>query len=382
MARTAGKTMPNNQNPPSREQQKGLFFALQTSRQRYAVGSSMKASLGLTRIIIQLAVALVGSASLLGQAEGYVNVDCPPGFTLFGFPLIGYPTNDLVYPADNSTGIYNGCEVLFWQNGTWVNYFAENDSPDVATNGWVEPAGRQILSPGAGAVFYNPNTNGVVITLFGAVPTGRLTNTLTPGLNLVSSILTTFGNLSSQLLFPSLAAGQFDGDQVFLYFNNPNGNSGYTMFTADSLNYNPPANHGWDGLPAEPDPLIATAQAFWYRAGNGSVQWVQTFIIGQTEYSSPNAAATSGVATSKTSSGVSVRSRKFDAAGSAAISKNRHFQFTLTGEPGKTHVVEASPDLKTWQSIETNLWSSGKFIFTDPAPATNKMRFYRAFAAP
>ena len=68
--------------------------------------------------------------------------------------------------------------------------------------------------------------------------------------------------------------------------------------------------------------------------------------------------------------------------GSPVMSRSRHFQFTLTGWAGKSHIVEASSDLKSWKPVGTNLWSSGKFIYTDPAPATNKMRFYRAFTLP
>jgi hypothetical protein len=330
--------------------------------------------------------ALLGNASLLAQstnvyslpAVGYINVTCQTGFTLFGCPLFAYPNNDPIYLLDNTRGDYEGCEIFFWQNGTWAKYIANTNPapPATATNGWVEPDGPMMLPPGAGAAFYNPN-NALIVTLVGTLPTGSLTNTLNPGLNLVSSILPTDGDLSanSLLSFPSLAGGQFDGDQLFLYFNSGSGTSGYTMFTVDSLSYNPPANYGWDGLPGQPDAFIPNpCQAFWYRAGNGVVQWTEYFSLDSAEPSEAIKSTTSATAPHPTT--------KFDGAGSAVVLKNRHFQVTLAGAAGKSHVVEASSDLKRWQPMGTNLWPSGKFTYVDPIQATNRMRFYRAFALP
>ncbi|HUD45628.1 MAG TPA: hypothetical protein VMR33_02305 [Candidatus Baltobacteraceae bacterium] len=338
------------------------------------------------RTTIQALVALLGSSSLLAQstnvyslnAVGYVNITCQQGFTLFGYPLFGSPNNDLIYSIDNTTGSFNGCQIFFWQNGIWTSYIANtNPTPPVtATNGWVEPNGPMMLPPGAGAAFYNPNS-AVTLTLVGTVPSGSLTNTLYPGLNLVSSILPAAGDLSADTLltFPSSASGRFDGDQLFLYFNSGNGRTGYTMFTVDSLNYNPPGNYGWDGLPRQPDPVTTEiTQAFWYRAGNGVVQWTENFSVDMVAPSDSVKPATSTLD--------SPAIRRLDAAGRAVMLQSRHFQFTLTGRAGKSHVVEASSDLKSWQPVGTNFCSSGKFTYTDPLPATNKTRFYRAFALP
>jgi hypothetical protein len=329
---------------------------------------------------------LPGIALLLAQNAyaqnytGYITVTCPQGFTLIAQPLILSPNNNPVYSIDNTTGYYNGCQIFFWQNGIWAKYVANTNPtpPATAIHGWVEPNGPMLLPPGAGAVFYNPNSASVTFGLYGVVPQGSLTNTLHSGLNLVSSIVPLSGDLSanSAMTFPNLAGGQFDGDQVFLPFNSGNGNSGYTTFTVDSLNYNPPANYGWDGLPGQPDPVInIVTEAFWYRAGNGTVQWIENFII--------DGVVPSGSVQSATSDAVSSATRiPLDASGSAAMSKSQRFQLTFTGQSGKFHVVQVSSDLKSWKPVGTNLWSSGKFIYTDPVPATNKMRFYRAFALP
>jgi hypothetical protein len=336
-------------------------------------------------LALSVLLGMLGSASVMSgnvyssNAVGYINVTCPQGFTLIAYPLFGSPNNDPIYPIDNTRGDYNGCEIFFWQNGSWATYIANNNPspPATATNGWVEPNGPMSLPPGAGAAFYNPHSASACFVVVGTVPQGSLTNTLNPGLNLVSSIVPVGGDLSAKsvmtMAFPSLAGGQFDGDQVLLYFNSGSGSSGYTTFTVDSLNYNPPGNYGWDGLPGQPDPVITdVAQSFWYRAGNGVVQWTEIFTVNPLSDS----------VKSKTFAAVSSATTSFDAAGSPVMSKSRRFQFVLTGRAGKSHVVEASSDLKSWQPVGTNLWSSGKFIYTDPVPATNKMRFYRAFALP
>jgi hypothetical protein len=313
------------------------------------------------------------------NAFGYINLNCPQGFTLIACPLYITPNNDPIYSIDNTQGAFNGCQIFFWQNGTWANYIANNNPtpPATATNGWVEPYGPMLLSPGSGAAFYNPNSAPLPITFSGTVPEGVLTNTLNPGLNLVSSIVPTAGDLSSSSLmaFPSLAGGQFDGDQLFLYFNSGNGSSGYTTYTVDSLNYDPPGNYGWDGLPGQPDPvLMVVGQAFWYRAGNGPLQWTETYNVSDV--------VPHNMFKPKTSTAVSSVARRLDGARSPGTLKSRHFQFTLTGQAGKLHVIEVSSDLQNWQPVGTNLWSSGKFVYTDPVPATNRMRFYRGFALP
>jgi hypothetical protein len=309
-----------------------------------------------------------------------MNLTCPPGFTLISDPFYVFPNNDLINEIDNTLGYYNGCQVLFWQNGTWVTDTANNNPtpPGTATNGWVEPHGPMSLPPGGGAAFYNPCNASLTITFVGTVGSGVLPNTLNPGLNLVSSIIPASGDLSTNTLmsFPSLAGGQFDGDQLFLMFNSGNGSSGYTTYTVDSLNYNPPGNHGWDGLPGQPDPVLNFGQAFWYRAGNRAVPWTENYTVNGSDIVTPK------VVQAKTSAAVSSAAISLDAVQSPAMSKSRHCQLTWTGRAGKTHVVEASSDLKKWKPVGTNFWPSGKFIYADPVPATNNLRFYRSFALP
>lgn len=57
-----------------------------------------------------------------------------------------------------------------------------------------------------------------------------------------------------------------------------------------------------------------------------------------------------------------------------------HFQFIIEGvTPGKTNVVEVSPDLFNWSAIGTNVAVGNSMLFLDSTPATSARRFYRTF---
>jgi len=50
----------------------------------------------------------------------------------------------------------------------------------------------------------------------------------------------------------------------------------------------------------------------------------------------------------------------------------------VTSFPTNQHVIEASSNLLSWTPISTNVPFTNTFTFTDPSPATNSPRFYRA----
>ncbi len=56
------------------------------------------------------------------------------------------------------------------------------------------------------------------------------------------------------------------------------------------------------------------------------------------------------------------------------------FGFNVTNTPGATVVVQSSPDLQNWNSVQTNAVGGGEFYFSDPQPPANRQRFYRAVA--
>ena len=54
----------------------------------------------------------------------------------------------------------------------------------------------------------------------------------------------------------------------------------------------------------------------------------------------------------------------------------------VTSFPGRQTMIQASPNLLDWVPVSTNQPSSNTFTFTDPNPATNAQRFYRALVPP
>jgi hypothetical protein len=327
-------------------------------------------------MLISALLGMLGAVAVSGQTNvyslnvvGYVNYWGSPGYSLITVPLSNSPDNDPTSLMDNRSGQFDGCTIQIWTNGGFVGYVADHQAGQGAVNGWVEPQGTILLNPGVGAVLYNPHATNVWFTIVGEVPEGSLTNILNPGLNLVGSIIPASEGMSTNSIvtFPSPANGQMDGDELLMLYNAGSG-YGYTIYTADSLNYNPPTNYGWDGPPGAGQPMLSTpAQGFWYRAGNQQVQWVEQWSISGAEESSV----------------MTAKQRRSPAKLSApSMAKGGHFQMRVKGKAGKAHVVEASSDLKTWKPVTTNHISSATWVYKETEPSTNKVRFYRAYILP
>ncbi|HUC84725.1 MAG TPA: hypothetical protein VL970_05985, partial [Candidatus Acidoferrales bacterium] len=61
---------------------------------------------------------------------------------------------------------------------------------------------------------------------------------------------------------------------------------------------------------------------------------------------------------------------------------NGLFGFDVSGPSGSNFVVQASTNLHTWISLQTNLFGAGLFYISDPQSRTNRGRFYRAELLP
>jgi hypothetical protein len=53
-------------------------------------------------------------------------------------------------------------------------------------------------------------------------------------------------------------------------------------------------------------------------------------------------------------------------------------ELRLTGTPGRSYLIEASPNLVEWQPLSTNLLDGNEAVVPDGGPATGDGRFYRA----
>jgi hypothetical protein len=64
----------------------------------------------------------------------------------------------------------------------------------------------------------------------------------------------------------------------------------------------------------------------------------------------------------------------------AMLGPGGHFQFIIEGvTPGRTNVVEVSPDLFNWSPMGTNVAVGNSMLFLDPTPTIGERRFYRTF---
>jgi hypothetical protein len=66
----------------------------------------------------------------------------------------------------------------------------------------------------------------------------------------------------------------------------------------------------------------------------------------------------------------------------SAHATNGLFQFTVSGYPGQTLVIQASQNLAQWTSIRTNTLTGTTWFVVDPASATLPRRYYRAVLTP
>src|SRR6266404_6182462 len=61
-----------------------------------------------------------------------------------------------------------------------------------------------------------------------------------------------------------------------------------------------------------------------------------------------------------------------------SVAPDGRLQFeVVTSFPGKSTIIQASPNLPDWLPVSTNQPSSNSFTFTEPSPTTNSQRFYR-----
>jgi len=183
-------------------------------------------------------LAQVYSANVVG----YINITCPPGFTLFANQLS--PTNSTVgsllpTPPD-------GVSILTWSGaGFSVDGYSE-------VFGWDDPSLQ--LNPGSGAFFNNTTTTNIVLTFVGDVLQGNRTNSIAAGLSIISSYVPQAMDVSTNGLVPS------DGDSILTW------NGGYIVNGYSEV-------FGWDN-----PPVVNVGQAFFYNA-TVPIKWIRNFVV-------------------------------------------------------------------------------------------------------
>ena len=144
---------------------------------------------------------VVADATASQNAIGFVSITLAPGFSLIGNPL----------DCQN-----NAVSELFkeWPDGTSLNKFdtrlfrlSENE---VVRNRWSRP--DETLSPGDGAIFFNPTNDYKSHSFAGEVLQGNLAAPIPAGFSLRSSLVPLPGNLAEDLAFPIS-----NGDVIHLF---------------------------------------------------------------------------------------------------------------------------------------------------------------------
>lgn len=246
-----------------------------------------------TVLLSALLGALGSVSSVMAQnvyslnAVGYINVTLQPGFNIITCPLITAPDNTVGTVLNNSTSIYNGCSVYFYQpaNGgfsidTGVPPGGKHNNP---ADGWQD-AGTNVLSPGVACWFDNTSGGVLTATFVGTVPSGPMTNTLGVGFNLVGSVVPVSGDIVTNAI--SALTNYALGDSIYTFDPTAGGGVGaYTEYTAVGAKHSAPgayinsASVGW-ALPG--DPIVPNVgQGFWYDNANVTLGWVEDYSVSQ-----------------------------------------------------------------------------------------------------
>jgi hypothetical protein len=189
---------------------------------------------------------LAGGVPSLGVI-GFVSITLAPGFSLIANPLAS---------RNNSVGeMFKG-----WPDGTSLNKFdtrvfklSENA---LMNKRWTRADEK--LSPGEGAIFFNPGTDYKSHSFVGEVLQGNLASPVPSGFSLRSSLVPQPGNLVDDLRFPIA-----DGDIIHL-------------FDRDRQKYvlHPFENGKWKSGP----PVISVGEAFWV-AKTGPGNWSRQMVL-------------------------------------------------------------------------------------------------------
>jgi len=211
------------------------------------------------------------------NAVGYINVTCPPGFSIIANQLNtgnNVVTNLItVDPGGSMDGdtIYKYVNTGTPSTSHYVTLTADSGNlPAVPWDG--ADATITTLNPGEGAFFYNNASTPLTLTFVGTVLQGSLTNNLIVGFNLVSSLVPQSGNIFTALGIPlDSVNGTQDGDTVYIYSNGVSPN--YSTASINSSD-NPPY------LDGNQNPSVNVGEGFFYYRNYPTTQtWIRSFSV-------------------------------------------------------------------------------------------------------
>ena len=207
-------------------------------------------------LLLTALLGAAGAASSVAQtnspysqnAVGYINLSLGPGFSMVANPLINV-TNDLntivtnvpagtiLYFLDSSSSKYNSTT---FTNGSWTPL-------------------DNVLSPGNGALMFQPIQQAINLTFVGSIPQGSLSTHIPAGLSIQSIQIPVALSLTNNLVnFPVS-----EGDTVYR-FNNASGQFSVATYTHGRL---------------QPSDVIPAVGESFFVLKSAAADWNITFTI-------------------------------------------------------------------------------------------------------
>jgi hypothetical protein len=184
------------------------------------------------------------------NAVGYVRRLFKSGWSQMANPLNNSPNRSdhiLAEAPDNTTA-------FIWPSSAYT-IFSFIDGI-----GW-DPSGFSV-NPGSGIFILLAPTPGFTNVFVGEIPQGRLTNSLSRGWNMVSSIVPQAGRLTTDLSFPAS-----DGDS-FYFYRNDSTRRGYEIANFET------ATDGWDPF----QPVLSIGDSCWLYCQTAKL-WIREFSV-------------------------------------------------------------------------------------------------------
>ncbi len=232
-------------------------------------------------LLLTAGLTALGSAALMAQtnvysvnAVGYINVVCPPGFSMIADQLIGPTNNQIGTIMSDAAGNLDNVYIYKYNGSGFTSDHGASATSSFANN-WAN-GGVITLNPGEAAWFKNPTSTPITNTFVGTVPTGTLTNAIAGGgaYTMLSSVVPQGGDLAT-----NLGLTNFNNlDQIFVF------NPTTQQYQTFNVNFNTGAsgyNSDFEGNGG--DPQLAVGQGFWYHAATASppITWTRTFNVNQ-----------------------------------------------------------------------------------------------------
>jgi hypothetical protein len=221
-------------------------------------------------VLLSALLGALGSVSVMAQTNvyslnvvGYINAQIPPGFSILTCPLVATPDNTLNTLLPNTNNAYGGpnggspyhTQVYAFSGGGY-NVIENAVSTNLNASGWSS-GGLTTINPGQAVFIYNPLTTNETATFVGTVVSGPVTNVLSPGFNLIGSIVPATGDLvTNPIMNFTNAAKQ---DQVYAY--DP------TNQVFDIYSYTPGLG-GWTSSSVLSDPIVSNVYTGFFYYNN------------------------------------------------------------------------------------------------------------------